>query len=176
MFSHVLFFRFLNNQYIVVGEYTISYRISEDSTRITDFVLRNLLGRIVPILVTCFCYLKVYLFMKRSHHDVKSKQKISRRILYYSFIPIICFGPSIFLDTVQAFRIFILVDEMKDVLRMLNIILQYSWEFLNLWFYWVLIPNHKQDKESEGSSSIRSSVSSIESTLIKKRTTVIVQL
>jgi len=114
--------------------------------------------------------------MKRTHYDAKAKRKISRRILYYSFIPIICFAPSIFLDTVRAFKIFAMTEKMKDVLLLMNIILQYSWEFLNLWFYWVLIPNNNQDQVSEDSSSIRSSVSSIESTLIRKKTTVIVQL
>ena len=120
---------------------------------------------IVPISMTCFCYRKFHFLIKKSYQVLNSKRKIARKILYSTFLPIICFGPRVIyciltvLDPDQKISFGVLFP-----LLWMDLLFQYVWDFFNLWLYWAENNNEnhvKARKENSERTALLSGKSSM---------------
>jgi len=123
--------KFFMLDYYMIGRYSV---VLYHTTSLT--VAFHILQMIVPISITCIYYRKFYLLVRKSHQHSDSKKMIAKRILYSTFLPIICFGPRI------LYAILTLLDSQQRIpfqvlfpLLWMDLVLQYIWEFFNLWLY-----------------------------------------
>ena len=58
----------------------------------------------LPILITFFCYLNVYLILRKTYkNQMKNSQVDASRVLWYSAVQMICFMPAITVDLINTF-------------------------------------------------------------------------
>ena len=123
----------------------------ESSPSFTDqaafFILYNIIGKLVPMAIISYCYLKVYQELKNPvyHYQGGSKGRRSR-VLWYCIIPLICFVPSIVTDVIISMAV---DNDRANYISDNGGIWIYTfedlpirlWGLLNLMNYWFFMPS-----------------------------------
>ena len=119
------------------GACLIKFPDPEASNKPMFYLVFDILTTLLPVLVTSFCYFKVYQKLKDSYKFHLEQSRINpNKILIYAFIPILCFVPLVVLDpffTLQG-------EVLPFPAHMFITVTRRSWAFLNLLAYWFLNP------------------------------------
>jgi len=112
------------------------------SNQIMYLVVFQLLGTILPIVMTFYLYWKVYKRTKGAGGEN------SKHLLWYSAIQIFCFVPGSLLDVIYMF---LNIESLPFWAIEISSLCHRSWGFLNLLAYWFLryADNEKDETKQE---------------------------
>ena len=129
------------------------------------------MGVVLPIMLTMYCYIKVFLRFKRMHQGTLYEKNIkATRVLWFSSIQVICFLPGLVLDIVAALN----DKNYSGEIFLVTIFLRRCWGFLNLLVYWFLRSKTSKEEAEESEhyidnmSRLSSSSSSLRNSLVDK--------
>ena len=132
-------------EFSVHGMYTIGYSTQKEFTKVINFVLRDVIGQVVPIALTTYCYLRIYFITKTSYiKNVSFSRTTLTRMVWCAMLPVIFLSPRIVGDvcfTLQG-------DYYPFWISNIVGILQRVWGFLNLLAFWVFRPSEKDSRDS----------------------------
>lgn len=132
--------------YYQPGAIAMFYPTSGVSDQIAYFLIFDVLGRMVPISITSFCYYKVFQKLSSSLENNLSSSKINRvRVLSYSLIQIVCFIPGMIGDIIFMSQGARYSNELVVVVSTLH----RCWGIFNLLAYWFLRPKEKIDLQKQ---------------------------
>lgn len=120
------------------------------------FAFNDIIGRILPILISFVCYYKTYTFLRRTADDNVVPLHVEPfKIMYYSIVQVLCFLPGSIAD------IFFLTNGMKYTFMsgLFVTSLHRCWGFLNLLAYWSLKTSEEARRESQKSNKTENNVS-----------------
>jgi uncharacterized membrane protein (DUF485 family) len=98
------------------------------------------IGGLLPIMVTLYCYYKVYCTL-RDDDFPRELQVRASRVFWYSFVQIICFVPEILADIICS----VTNNNYPFGVGAIITFLYRSWGFLNLLIYWFLLPRAEKN-------------------------------
>jgi len=128
------------------------------SEKITYLITFDVVGKLVPIIFTFFCYWSVHLILTSPYQN--DKNTVAPRVLWYSGIQLICFLPGILADLSGLWGF-----KRPFQLNLLVYTLHHAWGFLNLVVYWFLRPSENKRKDSYASFASEMSVSGNDTSL-----------
>lgn len=129
-------------EYYQPGAIAMFYPTNGVSDQIFYFLIVDVLDRVVPITITCFCYYKVFQHLSSSLENNLSNSKINRvRVLSYSLIQIVCFVPGIIGDIIFMSQ----GTRYSNGLVVVVSSLHRCWGIFNLLAYWFLRPRDKTE-------------------------------
>ena len=104
----------------------------------------DVLGKVVPIGVTMFCYCKVYSSLKLIYGGFSGSQYSKPgRVFLYPLIQIFCFFPEIIMDTIFM-SMGIYYPLWASIIKSIT---HRSWALLNLCIYWFMRPESQDDEQ-----------------------------
>ena len=124
--------------------------------KITYFIAFEIYGLFLPIIVTTYCYIRVYKVLNQIYcmPFIRSQLK-TYRVLWYAFIPVVCFLPEFFAASYGL----IASVHFSMPLAVAMSVLHRSWNFINLLAYWFLQPadqDNQRDSDIDSDSMNRS--------------------
>jgi len=123
------------------GVYTIGYAITSRDFFLSFFVIRDLIGKIIPLGATSWYYLKVFRLLKKSSNIVRFERRTFLKIFFFSFIPLFCSLPTILADLNMVLQPY----ENRPAVSVINAVLRYFWDLVNLKIYLGLMRKRNSD-------------------------------
>jgi len=131
------------------GFSTMDYEKVEEFEKLLYILAYDVVATIFPVIIVSFCYFKAYKFLKAqmlsTSYVISSKSP--RKMLIYSFIPIICLCPDVFAEIAYMYHL-----HNSTILMLVTDILRRSWALVNLWMDWSLASNDKGRSDSVSST------------------------
>ena len=125
---------------------------NDSPAKLSFFIVRDVIGRLVPCLATPIFYYKLYYLLKDSSDIVSFSRSALLRLFWYSTIPLLCSLPGILKNVNSKWSFSYFSMGITTVVM----ILRYFWEFLNLWAYWKLNPTDGNTPDSRKSTQVDS--------------------
>jgi len=128
----------------VHGLYAVGYLPKGSPFQVKTFIIFNGLGYFLPIIITSYCYFRVYRILKVPSSEITYSKTATTRMFWYSLIPIICFAPGAFLEVWFTLRGEYLPFKASILVNGLH----RCWGFMNLLAFWIFKPSDDDRTQS----------------------------
>jgi len=144
----------INVTYYEPGKFSVKQPQDDLYHKLIYIGIFDIIGIFIPLLITAFCYLNVHRHLTNPYNYPSNGPKSENpRVLWYSFIQLICFLPGIIMDIVNIWG-----HDYHFGWKLMVFGLHHSWGFLNVLVYWFLRPS-EEPKRSQSIDSIPSALS-----------------
>lgn len=128
-----------------------SFSTAAVADTVAFFIVFQVVARLIPTLITSFCYIKSYRELKTSElYRVTRSGNQELRALWYGIIPLIAFVPGIMFTAIHFFDLFPIPRQAEPLeVYFFQFLPTRIWIFLNLMQYWFLKPTNKQRSDVE---------------------------
>ena len=126
--------------------------------KIIYLLVNDVFIKILPVGITSYFYYKVYQTLKKLS-ALYPLLRNSSKMLYFVFLPIICFLPTLITDVMAVGS-----DDTSQLMEFIKVVMYHTWGILNLWCFSFLKPAKEKEASPVTSNFLNESLHGLSET------------